>query len=190
MASLIYGTCTSPWTWIYIQAICADNGNSIYSKKENDGAEICWNNQWLYNNIKELNRFVSMSVRNELQLWQEIKVKEISLGKAPCKIKSISVTHSLQKLSLQRLKFMFVDSTPGTCHTIQKWSCHNHFFADGLIFHAVISIRWNSICISLYWYQPGEVFACMDAIIWDESVFCHEIFYAVIWQGLVMLPMY
>lgn len=82
MASLIYGTCTSPWIWIYIQAICADNGNSIYSKKENDRAEICWNNQWLCNNIKELNRFVSMSVRNELPLWQEIKVKAISLGKS------------------------------------------------------------------------------------------------------------
>lgn len=82
MASLIYGTCTSPWIWIYIQAICADNGNSIYSKKEKDRAEICWNNQWLCNNIKELNRFVSMSVRNELPLWQEIKVKAISLGKS------------------------------------------------------------------------------------------------------------
>lgn len=49
---------------------------------------------------------------------KEITVKGISLGKSGMQNKSISVTYSLQKLSLWRLKFMFVDSTTGTCHTM------------------------------------------------------------------------
>lgn len=49
---------------------------------------------------------------------KEIKVKGISPGKRTMQNKGINVTYRLQKLSLWRLKFMFVDSTTEACHPV------------------------------------------------------------------------